>query len=93
MTGHRLNALSRRVLAVCTQVPQSMGEIIAKLPDEDKDKIALRVHRLVAEGFLQNHRSVRSYGGLYSLPTKRVREVRQPTLTGTSTFALYDVWK
>lgn len=93
MKPDRKSPLSNRVLAVCTSAPQSMGEILARLPGEDKDKVAHRVHQLASQGFLQNHRSVRSYGGLYSLPAARVKEVRQPTLTGTSSFALYDVWR
>lgn len=91
--GSRLNPLSRKVLAVCTTTPMSMGEILALLPGEDKDKVAHRVHQLVTQGYLQNHRSVRSYGGLFSLPAAPTRQVRQAPALGTSTFALYDVWR
>lgn len=93
-TGHRMNALSRKVLAACTAEPQSMGEILAKLPDEDKDKVAHRVHQLATQGFLQNHRSVRSYGGLYSLqvPLAQKREGRVAKPLNVS-FPLYDVWR
>lgn len=99
MTGNRMNLLSKRVMAACTAEPQSMGEILAKLPEEDKDKVAHRVHQLVTQGFLRNHRSVRSYGGLYSLqvPAARPeakREIQLPKVLSTSTrFALYDVWR
>lgn len=94
--GTRLNELSKKVIGVCSNTPQSLGEILARLPGEDKAKVSHRVHQMVTQGFLQNHRSVRSYGGLFSLPSEKVepkREIQQPKLTTATRFALYDVWR